>query len=104
MADYVPAPGGQVLDELDEELETPRMWRVLLHNDNYTTMEFVVEVLVEIFRKPQSVAATIMLHVHERGVGECGTFPRDIAETKVRQVDARAQRAGYPLRCTMEPE
>jgi ATP-dependent Clp protease adaptor protein ClpS len=104
MADYVPAPGGQVLDELDEELETPRLWRVLLHNDNYTTMDFVVEILVEVFRKPQPVAATIMLHVHERGVGECGIFPRDIAETKVRQVDARAQRAGFPLRCTMEPE
>jgi ATP-dependent Clp protease adaptor protein ClpS len=104
MADYVPAPGGQVLDELDEELETPRLWRVLLHNDNYTTMDFVVEILVEVFRKSPPIAATIMMHVHERGIGECGIFPRDIAETKVRQVDVRAKRAGFPLRCTMEPE
>lgn len=104
MPDYVPAPGSGVLDQLDEEVETPRLWRVLIHNDHYTTMDFVVEVLIEVFRMAEADAVRIMMHVHERGVGQCGVFPRDIAETKIRQVDSRAKRAGYPLQCTMEPE
>ena len=87
---------------LDEEVRTPRMFCVLLHNDNYTTMEFVVSILVEIFHKSSSEAATIMLAVHEKGIGSCGVYPYEIAETKVALVRSRARQAGCPLKCTME--
>ena len=82
----------------------PRRYRVLLHNDDYTTMEFVVEVLVTIFRKTTDEAMGIMLAVHERGLGSCGVYTEEVAETKVAQVHDRARKAGFPLRCSMEEE
>ena len=89
---------------LEEELKEPAMYRVLLHNDDYTTMDFVVKILEEVFHKTQEESVAIMLSVHEKGMGVCGVYPREIAEFRVRQVTGRAQAAGYPLRCTMERE
>ena len=88
----------------DLEVREPRRYRVLLHNDDYTTMEFVVEVLVSIFRKTSDEAMAIMLTVHERGLGSCGVYTEEVAETKVAQVHDRARKAGFPLRCSMEEE
>ena len=82
----------------------PQMYQVLLHNDDYTSMEFVVQVLTEIFRHSRTMATQIMLHVHTRGVGVCGVYPYDMAATKVAQVQSTAQAAEMPLRCTMETE
>ncbi|HSR51621.1 MAG TPA: ATP-dependent Clp protease adaptor ClpS [Acidobacteriota bacterium] len=80
------------------------MFRVLLHNDDYTSMDFVVEILRSVFRKSEPEAVQIMLNVHYRGVGMAGLYPPQVAETKVKAVHSRAKKSGYPLRCSMEPE
>ncbi len=82
----------------------PPLYKVLLHNDDYTTMEFVVEVLRTIFHHDVERSTRIMLHVHQRGVGVAGTYPKDIAETKAEKVVSLARESGYPLLCTVEPE
>jgi ATP-dependent Clp protease adaptor protein ClpS len=82
----------------------PRLYRVVIHNDDFTTMEFVVFVLVEIFHKTQTEATQLMLQVHTKGLGICGVFTYDVAETKVQQVTEAAQDHGHPLLCTMEPD
>ena len=87
---------------LEEKLQEPRLYRVLLHNDDYTTMEFVISVLVEVFHKSAEQAAVIMIAVHESGMGVCGVYPHEVAETKVAMVHSRARRAGFPLKSTME--
>ena len=86
------------------EYEEPPMYRVLLLNDDYTPMDFVVEILREIFHKDRPEAERIMLNVHRKGAGFCGIYTYEIAETKVTRVRAKAKEAGFPLRCTMEPE
>lgn len=86
------------------KLKKPRLYKVLLHNDNYTTMEFVVQVLIEVFHKSESDAMAIMLHVHHRGVGVAGVYTYEVAEAKVDKVTKLAREAQYPLLCTMEPE
>ena len=88
----------------EEEVREPKLYRVLLHNDDYTTMEFVVLVLVDIFRKSPEEASEIMLSVHEKGIGVCGVYPREIAEFRIHEVAKRARQAGFPLLCTMEEE
>lgn len=80
----------------------PRMYRVILHNDDYTTMDFVIEILVSIFDKPATEATQIMLDVHQRGKGECGIYIRDIAMTKVNQVHKLARENQFPLKCSLE--
>ena len=80
------------------------MFRVLLHNDDYTTMAFVVQILQDIFRKTSEEATAIMMVVHEKGAGVCGVYPREIAEFRVGLVRHRAQEAGFPLLCTMEKD
>lgn len=85
----------------EEELREPRMYRVLLHNDDYTTMEFVILVLVDIFRKTAEEASEIMLAVHRNGMGVCGVYPREIAEFRVREVEKRA-RLAWAFRCAAQ--
>jgi ATP-dependent Clp protease adaptor protein ClpS len=101
-------PNGQsesdVATETEKKLKQPQLYRVLLHNDDYTTMEFVVAVLIDIFHHKEEDAVRIMLHVHHQGVGVAGVFSFEIAETKVRQTTERARANEYPLRCTMEPD
>lgn len=84
------------------KVQKPRMFKVLLHNDDYTTMEFVVYVLQGVFHRSESDAVQIMLHVHKNGVGVAGVYTREVAETKVGQVEALARDNEFPLRCTME--
>jgi len=87
----------------DQRVQRPRMWRVLLHNDDYTTQEFVVWVLESIFHLPHAEAFAIMMHVHQAGVGVAGLFTRDVAETKVKATQQLAEQHEYPLLVTLEP-
>ena len=80
------------------------MYRVLLHNDDYTTMAFVVEILVHIFHKTIEDATRIMLNVHENGIGVCGVYTFEVAETKVETVHGLAREHGFPLKCSMEKD
>jgi ATP-dependent Clp protease adaptor protein ClpS len=84
------------------KLKKPRMYKVLLHNDDYTTMEFVVYVLQGIFHHSEADAMQIMLHVHKNGIGVAGVYTREVAETRIAQVEALARRHEYPLRCSMD--
>ena len=84
--------------------QKPPMYKVLLLNDDYTPMEFVVQILQTFFNKGLEEAMQIMMHVHKKGVGVCGVFTREVAETKVGQVLAAAKQAEHPLQCTMEKE
>lgn len=84
--------------------ERPRRYNVVFHNDDYTTMEFVVHVLMKFFHKSETEATQIMLHVHHKGYGIVGIYTRDVAETKAQQVMDYAKEHGHPLRCTAEPE
>jgi ATP-dependent Clp protease adaptor protein ClpS len=86
----------------EEHLDEPKMYRVIIHNDHYTTMEFVVEILIKIFHKPSAEATKIMLDVHNRGKGLCGVYTYDIAATKVTQVHQMAKAREFPLRCSYE--
>ena len=95
-------PGGEVLEQQKTRTREPRLYRVLLHNDDYTTMEFVIEVLEGIFAKSPAEAFRIMMNVHEKGQGVCGAYPYEIAETKVAAVHERARERGFPLRASME--
>lgn len=86
-----------------ERLARPRLYRVLVHNDDYTTREFVVDVLVHVFHHDEPAANAIMLHVHNNGVGVAGVFTREIAETKIAIVERLAREREYPLHLSMEP-
>lgn len=101
-------PDGDALSvvepESDIRLGRPRRYQVLLHNDDYTTREFVVEILMGVFHRTESDAIAIMLHVHHNGIGVAGVYTREVAETKVTTVEARAKEQEFPLRVTMEPE
>mgnify|MGYP000888722999 CR=1 FL=1 len=81
----------------------PRRFQVVLHNDDYTTMDFVVQVLMSIFHKQRAEATQIMFEVHEKGRGVCGVYPADVARTKVTQVTELARAHEFPLLCTAEP-
>jgi len=98
------APGSEVLEHQGTQALLPRLFKVLLHNDDYTTMEFVIEVLEAIFIKSPAEAFRIMMQVHENGLGVCGAYSFEIAETKIALVHERARRHGFPLRASMEEE
>ena len=104
MSEYSSGPGQAAAVKTRQEAKVPRLYKVLLHNDDYTTMDFVVMVLVEIFNKPQDEAVRIMLNVHHEDIGVCGLYPKAVAETKVAAVHELAQGHGFPLHCSMEPE
>ena len=102
MAEYIQSPGESVVLEDDVKLKRPRRYKVVLLNDNYTTMEFVVEVLMDVFRKSPEDAERIMMSVHRQGMGIAGVYVKDIAESKMLAAHKRARDEGYPLRCDME--
>jgi len=90
--------------ELDLELQEPQLFKVLLHNDDYTSMDFVVEVLMGIFHKTQVQAEQIMLQIHEKDKAICGVYSFEIAQTKVQQVKQRAKENEFPLLATIEED
>ena len=94
--------GSVVLERITQRTKPPQMFQVLMLNDDFTPMEFVVMVIQEYFNKDQETATRIMLQVHLAGKGVCGIFTRDVASTKVHQVTERSREAGHPLQCTME--
>ena len=95
---------GEILERSKQETKKPELYKVLLLNDDYTTMDFVVEVLESIFNKQPAEAFRIMMAVHTQGKGLCGVYPHEVAETKVDTVLERARENGFPLRAAMEPE
>ena len=96
--------GTGVIVQTRAKTKKPAMYKVLLLNDDYTPMEFVVHILERFFGKSNEEATRIMLHVHRRGVGVCGVYTYEIAETKVKQVMDFSQRHQHPLQCTLEKE
>lgn len=98
----VEEPDVGVVAESEQEVKSPPMYKVLLHNDDYTTMEFVVQVLQAVFHKSPSEATHIMLHIHRSGIGVAGVYTHEVAETKVATVEALARQQEFPLKCTME--
>jgi len=95
---------GELLERTRHETKKPELYKVLLLNDDYTTMEFVVEILESVFHKQPADAFRIMMAVHTQGKGLCGVYPHEVAETKVDAVVERAREHGFPLRAAMEPE
>ncbi|WP_027722732.1 ATP-dependent Clp protease adapter ClpS [Maridesulfovibrio zosterae] len=100
MPEYIEEFESDVL--FKDELKEPRKYRVLLHNDDYTSMEFVIAILMQVFRKTEEESTEIMLKVHNDGVGVCGVYTAEVAETRVEMVRQLAQQAGFPLKCTIE--
>ena len=96
------APGTAVITKTKPQTKRPNLYRVLILNDDYTPMEFVVHVLERFFNKDHESATRIMLHVHHHGIGECGVYTYEVAETKVTQVMDFARKHQHPLQCVME--
>ena len=94
----------ETIEKINVEYAKPKLYKVILHNDNYTTMEFVVEILITIFHKTTIDAEKIMRDVHEKGKGIVGLYPYDIAATRVILVEQRAVESGFPLKVTVEAE
>ena len=104
MSNDLPDRQEETITEIDEEVTEPPMYKVLLHNDDFTTKAFVVEILMGIFNKSQEEATHLMWHIHKNGIGVCGIYPLEVAETKIAQVTALARENGFPLKSTMEAE
>ncbi len=101
---HAPGTGTTTRTRTRTKLQPPTLWKVILHNDDYTTQDFVVWVLKSVFRKPEDEAVRIMIDVHRRGKGVAGIYPFDVADTKLAQVKELAERNEFPLLCTLEPE
>jgi ATP-dependent Clp protease adaptor protein ClpS len=95
---------GEILERTKQETKKPELFKVFLLNDDYTTMDFVVEILESVFQKQPAEAFRIMMMVHTQGKGLCGVYPHEVAETKIDTVVTRARENGFPLRAAMEPE
>jgi len=93
-----------VVVETEKKLKRPSLFKVLLHNDDYTTKEFVVHILEQVFNKDSTEAMQIMLHVHRNGIGVAGVYSYEVAETKVKTVESLARQYEYPLKCSIEEE
>jgi ATP-dependent Clp protease adaptor protein ClpS len=105
MTDFDPfkdADGDLVVKQAEPELKRPPMYKVILLNDDFTPMDFVVEILTDFFNMTQERATQVMLQVHTQGVGVCGTYTKDVAETKVHIVNEYSREHHHPLMCTME--
>jgi ATP-dependent Clp protease adaptor protein ClpS len=102
MADTRPQHDEQVLDRTKDQVTEPPLFKVILLNDDYTTMDFVVGILEEVFHKSPAEAHRIMMQVHTQGKGLCGLYPHELAETKVDTVHDLAQQHGFPLRASLE--
>ena len=103
MSPYDPDLREDLESNVEEDLQEPQMYKVLLHNDDYTTMEFVVMVLMNIFKHQQNEAVRIMLNVHNNGIGVAGVYSSEVAETKAKQTEELARQNEYPLRTSVEP-
>jgi len=90
------------VETAEPQLQPPPMYRVVMLNDDFTPMDFVVDILVRFFHKSEEAANSMMLQIHHQGSVVCGVFPRDIAETKVQQVETASRTSGHPLRCIAE--
>lgn len=99
-----PDSGGKVLERTQTTTKEPPLYKVVLHNDDYTTMEFVVQILETVFLKQPAEAFRIMMQVHVDGRGLCGSYPYDVAETKVEAVHTLARSYNFPLRASLEEE
>lgn len=97
-----PGTEQEIQSDVSELTREPPLYKVLLHNDDYTTMDFVVDILMTVFNKSESEAEQIMLNVHKKGVGLCGIYPFEVAETKVETVITLAKSNGFPLKSSME--
>ncbi len=95
---------GAVQTESKQKLQKPPLYKVLLHNDDYTTMDFVIFILIGVFHKSETDAFRIMMAVHQQGLGVAGVYTYEIAEAKVEKVHSLARASEYPLLCTMEEE
>ena len=104
MSSNIPDSQEEITTENDEETTEPPDYKVLLHNDDFTTKAFVVEILVEVFNRSVENATRLMWYVHKNGVGVCGIYPLEVAETKIMQGAALAREHGFPLKLTLEPE
>jgi ATP-dependent Clp protease adaptor protein ClpS len=104
MAEEQRQPGSGTLEDTRPATKRPTLYKVVLHNDDYTTMAFVVQVLETVFLKPPAEAYRIMMQVHVQGQGVCGAYPLEIAETKVLTVHELAREHGFPLRASLEEE
>ncbi len=104
MSEKLPETFEQLDTEIDHRTTEPPMYRVLLHNDEFTTKVFVVEVLMTVFNKSMEAAARIMWQAHHGGTGLCGVYALEVAETKVKIAGAMAREAGFPLRLTLEED
>jgi ATP-dependent Clp protease adaptor protein ClpS len=104
MSAEIPDQQQDTTTDIDEETAEPPNFKVLLHNDDFTTKAFVVDVLMAIFKKSLEEATHLMWHVHKKGVGVCGIYPYEVAETKIAQVTDLARENGFPLKLTMEEE
>ncbi len=104
MGSDIPEIQEGVITEIDEETTEPPMYKVLIHNDDFTPREFVVQVIAAVFNKSTDEAIQIMWKAHKTGIGLCGIYPYELAETKVKVVTAIAREHGFPLKTTMEEE
>jgi ATP-dependent Clp protease adaptor protein ClpS len=101
---HEPDTGVVTEQKTDTKLKRPALYKVLFHNDNYTTRDFVVAVLKEVFHKTEGEAVQVMLHIHHNGIGVAGVYTYEVAETKVKTVEKLAREHEFPLRLSLEPE
>ena len=104
MSGDIPVRQKDTLSDIDEKTAEPPNFKVLLHNDDYTPKEFVVEILLAVFNKSLEEASRLMWHVHKNGIGVCGIYPFEVAETKITQATESARKNGFPLKLTLEAE
>ncbi len=104
MTDDQRRPGAEVLERTKTITKEPRFYRVILHNDDYTTMDFVIDILETVFHKQPAAAYRLMLQVHAQGRAICGMYPHEVAETKIATVRDLATRHGFPLQASMEED